>query len=165
MTVLEETALAATPRREEGPTPYARSPKVPDPSRTPTPSYRTLGLATEAVPAMVSMHRTACAFVFARWGLESVADNALLVVSELVTNTVVHGDGNVVSLGMTYAANKLHIVVGDGTPARPVLQKPGPDDERGRGLILVKELADTWGTSDDGTCTYATITVPKNGHR
>ncbi|MEV0278578.1 ATP-binding protein [Streptomyces sp. NPDC050610] len=136
-----------------------------DHSRTPSPSCRRLGLATEAIPAMVGVHRATCTRTLAHWGLKAVAANASLVVSELVTNAVIHGSGNDVSLGMTYAANKLHIAVSDGSPARPVLRKPSPNDERGRGLFLVEALVATWGTSADGMCTYATLTVPGGGLR
>ncbi|MEV0281752.1 ATP-binding protein [Streptomyces sp. NPDC050610] len=157
---LEETAFAATPRREEGPPPYARSLETHEPpmaEATWPRSSREMILATEISPKLVRLYREACRRILAHWGLEAVADDVVLVVSELVTNAMAHGD---VSLYMMYAADgTLYIVVCDGTPARPERLEPSLDDEHGRGLILVEELFDTWGTSADGKHTFATLQV------
>jgi anti-sigma regulatory factor (Ser/Thr protein kinase) len=93
------------------------------------------------------------------WGLESCIETALLLVSELVTNAVVHGRGEV-EFVLSYRDGVVCIEVRDASPARPRARRPAPDEEHGRGLLLVTALAGAWGTSQDGTCTWCTIRRP-----
>jgi anti-anti-sigma regulatory factor len=73
------------------------------------------------------------------WGVPHLVDPAMVVVSELVTNAVVHGRGEPeVSLRLT--ATYLHIAVGDDEPALPRL-----DPDAGGGLLLVEAFATVWG--------------------
>ncbi|MER5756906.1 ATP-binding protein [Streptomyces sp. NPDC002088] len=53
------------------------------------------------------------------------------------------------------------IKVRDGCPDLPVLRHAGPDDEGGRGLLLVESLAETWGVSPDGTTTWCSLPLTK----
>ncbi|WP_395296633.1 ATP-binding protein [Kitasatospora hibisci] len=79
---------------------------------------------------------------------QQFADIGLLLVSELVTNAVVHGTpiGNKVLLVVDLAPARLRIEVHDARGDRePVLRTAGKDDESGRGLVLVKSLAHRWG--------------------
>ncbi|MFB7614596.1 ATP-binding protein [Kitasatospora sp. NPDC056181] len=76
------------------------------------------------------------------------ADVGLLLVSELVTNAVVHGTplGRRVLLVLDLDPSRLRIEVHDARTDRgPVLRPVDADDESGRGLILVKSLASRWG--------------------
>ncbi|MEU1420832.1 ATP-binding protein [Kitasatospora sp. NPDC005751] len=76
------------------------------------------------------------------------AEAGLLIVSELVTNAVLHGTpgGNRVRLVMSVCASWLRIEVHDARADRePVLRAGGSDDESGRGLFLVKSLSRRWG--------------------
>lgn len=76
------------------------------------------------------------------------ADVGLLLVSELVTNAVVHGtpSGNRIRLALSVDATRLRIEVHDARAERePVLRSTSSDDENGRGLILVKSLSLRWG--------------------
>jgi anti-sigma regulatory factor (Ser/Thr protein kinase) len=71
-------------------------------------------------------------------------EDLTLVVSELVTNAVVHGAGEVV-LDVTVAEDRVRVEVAD---AEPVLATPPPvpfDGDSGRGLLLVSRLARRWG--------------------
>ncbi|MGW4034372.1 ATP-binding protein [Streptomyces sp. NPDC004838] len=92
-----------------------------------------------------------------RSGLGHVTDDAALVVSELVTNAVVHSGGTRIALTLGLPADYLLITVHDGGPARqhPEVRRPGDDEESGRGLYLVRHLASArdgaWGTSDGTT--------------
>ncbi|MET7872637.1 ATP-binding protein [Streptomyces cyaneofuscatus] len=69
------------------------------------------------------------------------------VVSELVTNAVSHGAGDM--LKVVVSANirrgRLTIEVHDDSPALPRQCRPGPDAESGRGMVLVEHLAITCG--------------------
>ncbi|MFE2042322.1 SpoIIE family protein phosphatase [Streptomyces sp. NPDC059477] len=73
-------------------------------------------------------------------------DAVLLVVSELVTNALVHTDGQV-RLDLTLLGGRLRIAVADALARSPV--KPtsiGWEATGGRGLLLVEALSATWGT-------------------
>ncbi|MFI6846535.1 ATP-binding protein [Kitasatospora sp. NPDC050467] len=76
------------------------------------------------------------------------ADVGLLLVSELVTNAVIHGtpSGNRIRLELSVNRVRLRIEVHDARAERePVLRPSSADDENGRGLILVKSLSQRWG--------------------
>ncbi|MEV7289289.1 SpoIIE family protein phosphatase [Streptomyces sp. NPDC093252] len=80
------------------------------------------------------------------WGVTDPCDSALLVVSELVTNALVHTDGQV-RLDLTLVGGRLRVAVADSSPRSPV--KPtriGWEATGGRGLLLVEALSGTWGT-------------------
>ena len=76
-------------------------------------------------------------------------DDLTLVVSELVTNAVVHGAGDV-SLALTVDGDAVRIEVAD---EEPTLDRPAPADldvESGRGLMLVSRVARSWGVRREG---------------
>ena len=73
-----------------------------------------------------------------------VLDDALLLISELVTNSVVHG-GPPIVLAIECDGNGLQVRVRDGAADLPVPRQAADDDESGRGLSLVDLLTDTWG--------------------
>jgi len=85
------------------------------------------------------------------WGLEGVVEDALLVVSELVTNAIVHA-GTGVELRLIRGIETLRIEVADHGGGGPDPVLAGEDDEHGRGLLLVAVLSNAWGTEphDDG---------------
>jgi signal transduction histidine kinase len=97
-------------------------------------------------------------------GLGPLVDDAQLIVSELVTNAIQHGDGSRITFTMTVRAGFLRLAVHGGTPGRPVVRAADDDAEHGRGLFLVDHLATahggTWGSSDDGTTTWCNLAVP-----
>ena len=70
-------------------------------------------------------------------GLGEHADLAELIVSELVTNAMVHGEGQI-EVRLSCACGDLRAEVHDDGADRPVRQCPGTDDERGRGLELIE---------------------------
>ncbi|MFI6286149.1 ATP-binding protein [Streptomyces sp. NPDC051018] len=92
-----------------------------------------------------------------RSGLGRVTDDASLVVSELVTNAVVHSNSTRVTLTLGLHGRYLLIAVHDGGSARrcPEVRYAGDDEEGGRGMFLVQQLASArdgaWGTSDGTT--------------
>ncbi|MFJ8357114.1 SpoIIE family protein phosphatase [Streptomyces sp. NPDC093984] len=80
------------------------------------------------------------------WGVPEETDTVLLVVSELVTNALVHTDGQV-RLDLTLSNHRLRVAVADSSPRTPV--KPtsiGWEATGGRGILLVEAMSDTWGT-------------------
>ncbi len=80
-------------------------------------------------------------------GLEVLLDEALLLVTELVTNAVVHA-GTDVELHVEIGAGRVRVeVVDHGAGALPVLSgAPSLEREGGRGLFLLDALAQEWGT-------------------
>ena len=81
----------------------------------------------------------------AAWGFDAVLDDALLVVSELVTNAVVHGR-SAAELRLVPARDTLRVEVADDGPAPPDPRLASADDEHGRGLFLIDLLSTAWGT-------------------
>ncbi|MER7754112.1 ATP-binding protein [Kitasatospora sp. NPDC097643] len=81
-------------------------------------------------------------------GGELFIDHGELVVSELVTNAIVHGTpiGNRVWLSLSLSPSRLRIEVHDARRDRePILQSSSAEEESGRGLLLVKSLSERWG--------------------
>ena len=70
---------------------------------------------------------------------------AALLVSELTTNAIRHA-GTPFSLCADVSPLNLRVEVADGVRDLPVIKHPGPSEPGGRGMILVSELADGWGT-------------------
>ncbi|MEV4330928.1 ATP-binding protein [Streptomyces sp. NPDC049597] len=76
-------------------------------------------------------------------------DTALLIVSELVTNAVVHTGGHLVSLQLHRSEGRLRVTVQDqGSTATGPRVCHGLEEERGRGLLLVEAVSTAWGTHD-----------------
>ncbi|UUU26720.1 SpoIIE family protein phosphatase [Streptomyces sp. DSM 40750] len=98
------------------------------------------------VPQAVGQARRYTRRVLRAWGIESEADTVLLVVSELVTNALVHTDGRV-RLDLTLLADRLRVAVADASPRTPM--KPtiiGWEATGGRGILLVEAVSSAWGT-------------------
>lgn len=78
-----------------------------------------------------------------RWRLPELVDTVVLAVSELVTNAVRYGRPRV-SLDLRRQAEQVRVEVHDGDPGEPpaVSGEVPPDAESGRGLGIVRALAD-----------------------
>ncbi|MGW3283595.1 ATP-binding protein [Streptomyces sp. NPDC001002] len=85
---------------------------------------------------------------------ESLAETLILLVSELVTNAVVHtGCPAVLRLSLPLAAADsatVRLEVADASDRAPVPRCVDGDATGGRGLALVDGLADRWGWSPEG---------------
>jgi anti-sigma regulatory factor (Ser/Thr protein kinase) len=81
-----------------------------------------------------------------RWELADVLGEAELLVTELVSNAILHGRSDV-SVRLSRTATSLHVEVTD-RGAVPLLPVEGPlDATHGRGLMLVDRLSSAWGTA------------------
>lgn len=78
------------------------------------------------------------------WGLNGLVDPAELVVSELVTNAIRYGSPPV---GVRLLRGRCLVCeVSDGSGTSPRLRRAATTDEGGRGLFLVAQFAQRWGT-------------------
>jgi hypothetical protein len=99
------------------------------------------------------------------WGVTEEADVVQLVVSELVTNAVVHTQGDV-HLDLTLTGDRLRIAVTDSLPRAPV--KPRIVDWEstgGRGIMLVEAMSTAWGSVPvgGGKQVWSEIALPACG--
>ncbi|MGH3333737.1 MAG: SpoIIE family protein phosphatase [Nocardioidaceae bacterium] len=87
------------------------------------------------------------------WGAGDLVDSATLLVSELVTNAVVH-TGTTARLGLRLDSQTLRLEVEDRHPGRSLptgTEKPTEDAESGRGLLITSALASAWGVEYTAT--------------
>jgi CheY-like chemotaxis protein/anti-sigma regulatory factor (Ser/Thr protein kinase) len=84
------------------------------------------------------------------WGLAMTLDAAQLLTSELINNAVVHA-GSDVLLTVSHHARLLRIEVTDAGAGALHRLVAGPEDTRGRGMLLVEEMSDGWGAAVNGS--------------
>ncbi|MFE6502860.1 ATP-binding protein [Kitasatospora sp. NPDC057738] len=81
---------------------------------------------------------------------ERYCDTAELLLCELFANAVRHSDApsdRYIEIRFALVDSRLRLEVHDAGSGRPSLRAAAPDDEHGRGLLLVNELAERWGCS------------------
>jgi anti-sigma regulatory factor (Ser/Thr protein kinase) len=110
-------------------------------------------VVSEVFPAQLSTPAAARRFVVRALRKAGVpVDEAVaLVVSELVTNSVLHAASKA-RIQVLVGDPVVRVEVHDTDPTLPVLRHPSPDTVNGRGLMLVDALTDRWGSevTEDG---------------
>lgn len=101
-----------------------------------------LTLAPE--PASVPRARELVREVFARSTVDVDEDTVLLLVSEVVTNAVLHAR-TPISLDVTSGDGVVRVEVGDASPVAPQVRHYSIWSATGRGLRLLDRLASRWG--------------------
>lgn len=129
--------------------------------------------ASAAFPALPTAARRAREFtarILGSWELTHVAETAVLLVSELITNAVTHAGGLLdppagattrVTLDLSLGES-LRIAVSDPSGTPPVRRVAADDAENGRGLELVDLLSKEWGCdvlAGGGKAVWATLEV------
>jgi anti-sigma regulatory factor (Ser/Thr protein kinase) len=99
-----------------------------------------------------------------RWGLPELVESAVMVVSELTTNAVVHG-APPMHVSMCREPHQIRISVYDaGHAVAAAATVPVHDhEEHGRGLVIVRQLSADSGVDPvqgDGTVAFATFLRP-----
>jgi PAS domain-containing protein/anti-sigma regulatory factor (Ser/Thr protein kinase) len=131
------------------------------------------GLATRPVragwvvwrlPDAVMHARRFTARTLRRWKAQEAADAVLLVVSELVTNALVHTQGQV-RLDLVLRGDRVRVSVSDSSPRAPA--KPVIVDWEstgGRGLLLVEAMSESFGSVPvaGGKQVWSEIVVPQS---
>ncbi|WP_431961395.1 SpoIIE family protein phosphatase [Actinacidiphila sp. bgisy160] len=96
-------------------------------------------------PATVARARHHTTSQLATWGLEETSFTTELLVSELVTNAIRYGKPPI-QLRLIHNNTALITEVTDTSNTTPHLRRARTYDEGGRGLLLVAQLAQQWGT-------------------
>jgi len=134
------------------------------PRLLPVPSawWETPAVTSRALSARPEEARTARRFVreiLTCWGLEALADDAEMIIDELVVNAVLHGTragltranpGNgltVLRLCLLRRVGEVMLAVIDPGNESPLPQEPDWVGESGRGLQIVSALSHVWGWS------------------
>ncbi|WP_319690346.1 ATP-binding protein [Streptomyces europaeiscabiei] len=97
-------------------------------------------------PSTVAAARTRVSRQLERWGLQDMTFTAELVVSELVTNAIRYGEEPISFRLLRDRDRTLICEVSDGGHTSPYLRRATTEDEGGRGLFLVAQFTDRWGT-------------------
>lgn len=97
-------------------------------------------------------------------GLDALRDDVTLIVSELLTNAILHSGTSTVGLVMAVRGGRVRLTVIDGMAGRPAMAGPVDEDtESGRGLALVDSVVQAnggaWGTQGAGRV-WCELTVP-----
>jgi anti-sigma regulatory factor (Ser/Thr protein kinase) len=121
---------------------------------TGTALHRTSVLELAPLPGAASCARLHAVHVLHEWGLGALADDAALIISELITNAA---DASVglperppVTLRLLAGEKSLVIEAWDMSPLDLEPRQASADDECGRGLAVVDALSARWGCERTG---------------
>jgi signal transduction histidine kinase len=136
--------------------PHACAPRDCDPGEQAV-SYR-----VRPEPVQVARARAQARRALPGWGLAEHTELAELIISELVTNAIVHGTGQI-EIRLSYEGGCLRAQVHDNGGGRPIRRHPATDCEQGRGLGLVDGLIELYGGTrgvvSDSDCLGKTVYV------
>jgi CheY-like chemotaxis protein len=122
------------------------------------------------LPRELSSVRQARRFVKEKlheWGLDSLLDDALLIVSELATNAMTHAKSGC-GVRLVLTPSMLRIEVADAGGGTPEPQPPSTTGESGRGVHLVAALTTAWGMEvieGEGKLVWAELPRPATADR
>ena len=121
-----------------------------------------LHLHIRALPAEVRKVRRKVRQTLTWWGCSSeTVDDMVLLASELAGNAVVHGGDGLITVNLLRLGNRLLLEVTDASPVAPTVRQAGSEDEQGRGMYLVEEIASAWGVRREpggGKAIWCTLT-------
>jgi hypothetical protein len=94
-------------------------------------------------PIAAEQARVITRLALAEWDMSGIADNALLITAELVTNAMKIGD--VFQLTLSCQGGTVLVEVSDSSEASPDPQQRSLNRVDGRGLLLVEACSKDWG--------------------
>ena len=116
--------------------------------------HRMSVLELAPLPGAIPCARLHAVHVLHEWGLRSLADDAALIVSELMTNaadaSVVLPERPPIALRLLASEKALMIEAWDHSPLDIEPREADPDAECGRGLTVVAALSNHWGSERTG---------------
>ena len=94
-------------------------------------------------------------------GREDLAETALLLTSEVVTNALLHA-GTAIELSASVDDGGLCVEIGDGSPHLPSRRRYAATAGTGRGLLMLEALVDDWGVTRhrDGKTVWFRLSPP-----
>lgn len=102
-----------------------------------------LGLGEATTSPRVA--RDVVARALERWGVPQARDTVVLLVSELVTNAVLHAQA-APEMYLYWNGQSVRVEVSDADQRQPIRQPRPGLETAGRGLGLVEDLSTSWGT-------------------
>jgi anti-sigma regulatory factor (Ser/Thr protein kinase) len=117
------------------------------------PVRRTMVTVAQAEPERVAGARHQLRELLHDWACDDQVDSAVLMTSEMITNVLVHTDGDallVAQLSGDTGERRLRVEVTDASDDLPHKRRPGELASSGRGLVLMELLADAWGVDPRG---------------
>ncbi|MFD7526328.1 MULTISPECIES: SpoIIE family protein phosphatase [unclassified Streptomyces] len=120
--------------------------------RRPAPRRTALTIA-QAEPERIAAARQQMRELLHDWADPEQVDAAVLMISEMATNVLVHTDGDALMLAQAtgeHGERRLRVEVSDGSDELPHRRRPGEMASSGRGLVLMEMLADAWGVDPQG---------------
>jgi PAS domain S-box-containing protein len=97
-------------------------------------------------PSSVAEARSAVRSLLTNAGREDLLDAAVLLVSEVVTNALLHA-GTDIDLAARLDDEGLLVEVGDGSPNLPARRRYATTSGTGRGLLMLDSMVDDWGAA------------------
>ncbi|MFH8472310.1 SpoIIE family protein phosphatase [Streptomyces sp. NPDC018000] len=136
-----EDDIAVLLLRRDGGTPGETAPR------------RTALAIAQAEPARIAAARQQLRELLHDWADPEQVDAAVLMISEMATNVLVHTDGDALVVAEAtgeHGERRLRVEVADGSDELPHMRRPGEMASSGRGLVLMEMLADAWGVDPRG---------------
>jgi PAS domain S-box-containing protein len=129
-------------------------------ARTPAAPLASAQITLRPEPRHVAAGRRFTRDTLTAWQHSQLADTACLLVSEILTNAVLHAR-HTIGLRLHQTAREVIAEITDDNTRLPQRTLPAPGDESGRGLTLVEALATTWGArpSSSGKTVWFTLAI------
>jgi hypothetical protein len=131
---------------------------------------RTMMTVAQAEPERIAAARQHMRQLLHDWVDGDQVDSAVLMLSEMVTNVLIHTDGDaliVAEVTCHEAGRRMRVEVSDGSDELPHKRHPGEMASSGRGLVLMEMLAHAWGVDPrgEGKSIWFELTEPPKGDR
>lgn len=114
---------------------------------------RTMLSVAQAEPERVAVARQQLRELLHDWACDDQVDSAVLLLSETLTNVLVHTDADALLLAEVRGEQgdrRMRVEVTDTSDDLPHMRRPGELASSGRGLMLIELLAHAWGVDPRG---------------